>query len=122
VRGTAANHLLDFSPYPFRILHHLIRPEAHHAPTFALHGRRSARIGPDLKSVMIAIDLDHQLSRYAGEVCEVGTNGILPAKLCLSDAARSKEFPDLAFSTAAVAAEFTCSLSVIVVSGHNPLT
>jgi hypothetical protein len=63
VRGTGVNHLLDLRPYPFRILHHLVRPEAHDTPTFALHRRSAARIRLDLKGVMIAVDLDHEPPR-----------------------------------------------------------
>jgi len=69
---------------------------------------------------MIAVDLDHEFSRYAGEVGEVGADGVLSAKLCVSDAARSKEFPDLALGAAAVATEIACSTGVVIVSGHNP--
>jgi hypothetical protein len=49
-------------------------------------------------------------------------DGVLSAKLCVSDAARSKEFPDLALGAAAVATEIACSTGVVIVSGHNPLT
>jgi hypothetical protein len=47
---------------------------------------------------------------------------MLAAKLGAADAACSQELPHFAFGAAAVATQFTCSLAVVVVSGHNPLT
>jgi hypothetical protein len=122
VRGTAANHLLDLRPDALRILNDLVRPEAHHAPTFAFHGRSAARIRLDLEGMVVAIDFDHQFSRYTGEIGEVRTNGMLPPELHPADAAISQELPDLAFRAASVAAQVACSTSVVIVSGHNPLT
>jgi hypothetical protein len=122
MRGTGANHLLDLRPYPLWILNDLIRPEAHDMPAFTLHGCRPASIRFDLKGVMIAVDLDHQLSRYAGEIGEVWADRILPPELRPADAATSQEFPDLALGATAVASEVACSLSVVIVLGHNPLT
>ena len=122
MRGTGAHHLLDLRPYSLRILHDLVRPEAHDPPTFPFHCCRATRVGLDLKGVMIAIDLDHDFPRYAGEVREVGANCMLATELRAAYAARSEEFPNLAFSAAAVATELTCPLGIIVVSGHGPLT
>ena len=122
MRGTGANHLLDLRPYPFRILNDLVRPETHHAPIFALHGRRPACIGPDLKRVMIAIDFDHEPPRYAGEIGKIAADRILPPKLRPADAAISQKFPDLAFCAAAVATKVACFVGIVVFSGHNPLT
>ena len=97
MRGNGAEYLLDLRPYPFRILNHLVRPQAHDPPTFTLHRCRSARIGLDLKRMMIAVDLDHEPPRYAGEVCEVRTYGILPPELRAAYAAIPQQFPDLTF-------------------------
>jgi len=118
VRGTGANHLLDLRPNPLRILHHLVRPEAHDTPTFALHGRRLACIGRDLKGVVIAIDLDHEPPRYTGKIRKVRTYGMLSAELRAIYAAHSKEFPDLTFCAAAVATEVACFVGIVVFSGH----
>jgi hypothetical protein len=122
VRGNGAEYLIDLRPYTLRILNDLVRPEAHHAPAFALHGCRSARIGLDLKRMMIAVDLDHESPRYAGEVCEVRTYGILPPELRAAYAAIAQQFPDLTFGPAAIAAQFSCSIDGVLVSGHDPLT
>jgi hypothetical protein len=72
--------------------------------------------------MMFAVDLDHQLPRYAGEIREVGADGMLPAELRPADAARSQQFPDLAFGTAAVAPEVACLVGAVVVWGRCPLT
>ena len=63
--GNVAEHLLDLCPNALRILNDLVRPEAHHAPTFALYRRCPARIRLDLESMVIAIDLDHQQAKSA---------------------------------------------------------
>ena len=47
---------------------------------------------------------------------------MLTSKLGVADAAIAEEFPNLTFSTAAVTAQVTGSLAVVVVSGHYPLT
>ena len=120
--GTGVNDLLDLRPYPFRILNHLVRPKAHHAPTFALHRCGAARIRLDLKRMMIAVDLDHQPPRYAGKIRKIAADGMLSAKFRAIYAASTNEFPDFAFRTTAVATQFTCSIGIVVVSRHNPLT
>jgi hypothetical protein len=81
VRGTGVDDLLDLGPSTFRILDDLVCPEPDDPPTLALHSCRSSRIGIYLESMMITIDLDDQLSRDAGEVCEVGANWMLPPEL-----------------------------------------
>jgi hypothetical protein len=72
--------------------------------------------------MVVAVDLDHELSRYAGEIREEGADGMLSTELHAVDAAISQEFPHLAFGAAAVATEFACSIGVVVFSGHRPLT
>jgi hypothetical protein len=121
VRGTGVNDLLDLCPYPLRILNDFIRPEAHYAPTFTFHLRSAACIGLDLKGVMIAVDLDHEFTRYTGEIRKVRANGMLPAKLRPADAAVPQELPDLSLGAAAVATEVAWSIGVVIVSGHDPL-
>ena len=81
MRGTGLDHLLDLSPCTLRILHDLVCPEPGDLPALALHGCRSSCISSNLESVMITVHLDHQLARYAGEVCEIGTDGMLASKL-----------------------------------------
>jgi len=103
-------------------LNDLVRPEAHHTPTFALHGRRPTSICLDLKRMMIAVDLDHEFPRYAGEIRKVWPDRMLSAKLCSADAVSSQQFPDLALCAAAVATEVACLVGVVIVSGHNPRT
>ena len=41
MRGSVAKNLLDLRPNPLRILHDLVRPEPHDAPTFTLHRGRA---------------------------------------------------------------------------------
>jgi hypothetical protein len=122
VRGTGANNLLDFCPNALRILNDLVRPEANDTPTFTFQCRCSARIGLDLKSVMIAVDLDHEFPRQAGEVGKIAADRVLSAKFRPADAAISQKFPDLALGAAAVATEVACLVGIVVFSGHNPLT
>ena len=71
---------------------------------------------------MIAVHLDDELSRDAGEVGEVGTDRMLTAKLGAANPASAQELPDLAFGETAVATEFTCPIGVVVFAGHYPLT
>ncbi len=54
--------LLDLRPYALQILHNLIRPKAHDLPAFPLHCGSSASICIDLKSVVIAIDFNDELT------------------------------------------------------------
>jgi hypothetical protein len=122
VRGTGVDDLLDLRPCTLRILYDLVRPEPHHAPTFTLHRSCPTGVRFDLKGVMIAVDFDHELPRYAREIRKIRANRVLTAELGVADATRSEKFPHLAFGTATVATQFTCSLAVVVVSGHNPLT
>jgi hypothetical protein len=122
VRGTGIDDLLDLRPYPFWILDDLICPEAHHAPTFSLHCCRATSIPFGLEGMMIAINFDHELARYAGEVREVGANRMLSAELRSAHAAIPQELPHLALCSTTVATEFTCPLAIVIVSGHDPLT
>jgi hypothetical protein len=46
----------------------------------ALHEGRSTRVSLDLVSMMLTIYLDHELCRYAGEVCEVSADRMLTTK------------------------------------------
>jgi hypothetical protein len=77
VRGLrrAVDRDFDSDPNALRILHDVIRPKAENTPAVALHCCRAARISPDLKCMLFAVDFDNELLRYAGEVGEVGTNG-----------------------------------------------
>jgi len=122
VRGCVAKDLLDLRPNTFRICNNLIRPKSDDAPTFKFHRCRATRIGLDLKRMMIAVDLDHQLPRYAGEVCKVGADGILSSEFRAAYAAIPQQFPDLTFGPAAVLTEVACLVGIVVFSGHNPLT
>lgn len=72
--------------------------------------------------MMITIHLDHELARYAGEVCKMRTDRMLTAELRAINATGAKQLPDLAFGATTVTTQFTCSLDVVVVSGHSPLT
>ena len=57
-----AKHQRNFGPDAFRVLNDVVRPEAQDAPPFTLHGGGTAPVCFDLKSMMIAVDLDHELS------------------------------------------------------------
>ena len=122
MRGFGAKHLQDFRPDTLRILNDLIRPEAHNAPTFAFHHCGAMRVGLDLKGVMIAVDLDHDLPRYAGKVGKVRSDGMLPAEFRTAQAAIPEKFPNLTFGPAAVAAQVAGSFGGGFVLGHDPLT
>ena len=55
-------HQRNLGPDPFRVLNDVVRPEAQDAPPFTLHRGGAAPVGFDLKSMMVAVDLDHELS------------------------------------------------------------
>ena len=80
------------------------------------------RVRLDLKGMMITVYFDHDLPRYAGKIREVRPDGVLPTELRAAQAAIPKEFPDLAFGPAAVAAQVAGSPGGVFVLGHNPLT
>jgi hypothetical protein len=87
-----------------------------------LHYCRALRGGLDLIGMVLAIDLDHQPTRYAGEVREVASDWVLTAKFDAIQAAIPKELPHLVLGAAAVATEVARSLGDVFVSGHDPLT
>ena len=55
-------HQRNLSPDPFRILNDVVRPETQNAPAFTLHRGSAAPVCFDLKSMMVAVDLDHEPS------------------------------------------------------------
>ena len=57
-----AKHQCYLGPNPFRVLNDVVRPETQDTPAFALHRGGATFVGFDLKSMMVAVDLDHELS------------------------------------------------------------
>jgi hypothetical protein len=55
-------HQRNLSPDPFRVLNDMVRPETQDTPAFALHRGGAALVCFDLRSMMVAVDLDHELS------------------------------------------------------------
>jgi hypothetical protein len=55
-------HQRNLSPDPFRVLNDMVRPETQDTPAFALHRGGAALVWFDLRSMMVAVDLDHELS------------------------------------------------------------
>ena len=81
--------LLDFRPCAIGILHNVIRPEANDTPAFTFHSRSPSSVGINLKSVMIAVNLDDEFPRYAREVCKVSSDRVLSSELQAAHAAIS---------------------------------
>jgi len=79
--------------------------------------QRFAGIRFYLVSMMLAIDLDDELSRYAGEIGEVRTNLMLPAKLDAAHAMRAQQFPARLFSSTGISAKLSCALNFFA---HSP--
>ena len=122
MRGTGLDDSLNLSPYAFGILDDFVRPESHDLPTFLLHHGRTTCVRFDAKGMMIAVYLDDEPARYAGEIRKVRADRMLSAELHAVNSSRTYELPDLVFGAAAVASEFTCSIGIVVVAGHYPLT
>jgi hypothetical protein len=64
VRGRPAvtKHQRYLGPDPFWVLYDIVRPEAQDAPPFTFHGGGAAPVSFDLKCMMVAVNLDHELS------------------------------------------------------------
>jgi hypothetical protein len=122
VRGWVDDFLFDLCPNTIRILHYIAGRKPNHLPTIALHRCRSTSIGLELQVMVLAVDLDHESSRYAGEVREVRTYWMLSSKFDASDAAVTEELPYLTLGPASVAAQTACSRGGLFVLGHDPLT
>jgi hypothetical protein len=95
--------LFDLRPYTFPILDDLICPEPQYTPSVSFHHRRASIIGVNLESMMIAIDFDNDLERYAGEVGKVRTDRMLPPKFEPMQATPSKKLPADSLRAAAIA-------------------
>ena len=93
MRGACQESLFDLRPYTFWILDNLICPESQYTPSVLFHRRRASIIGLNLEGMMIAIDFDNDLERYAGEVGKVRTDGVLPPEFEPIQAAPSKKLP-----------------------------
>ncbi|OJU40755.1 MAG: hypothetical protein BGN99_11600 [Alphaproteobacteria bacterium 65-37] len=89
-------------------------------PALMLHERRAAGILLDLKSMMLTVDLDHELRGDAGEVGIIGTDRMLSAKLDAAQPAVAQQFPADPLRLRAVAAKFACTCGLGVL--HFPLT
>jgi len=85
-------------------LHDFVRSETNNMPTLTFHQRRSPHIRFDLISVMMAIDLDDQLSRHAGEVGEIWPDGMLTAELDALHSVCTDQLPADAFGATGVSA------------------
>jgi len=72
--------LLNGHPNSFWILNDFVRPKAQDAPPVLLHQCGTTCIGLDSISVMLAIDLNDELPRYAGEISKVVADWMLAAK------------------------------------------
>ena len=124
MRGRAAvtKRQRNLGPDPFRVLNDVVRPETKDTPAFALPRSGATPVYFDLKSMMVAVDLDHELSRYAGKICEVRTDRVLSAELDAGQAAIPKKLPNRALRSAAVASQFAGFSGRILVLAQAPLT
>ena len=121
-RAAIAKRQRYFGPDPFRILDGVVCPEAQDAPAFVFRRTGPSSVCLDLKGMMLAVDLDDELSGQAGEVGEVGADRALPAELEAAEAAIAKEFPNLVLCTAAVAPQVSRSFGDVFVLLQAPLT
>jgi hypothetical protein len=94
---------LNGSPDTFGILHNFIRAEANDPPSHTLYHGCAPRIRFDLVSVVIAINLDDEILRCAGEVGEVRANWMLAAELHALHSVRADQLPAQALGAAGVA-------------------
>jgi len=67
--------------HAFDVLEHIAVPEANDAIPMTREFRGAERIGFLPIRVLSAVELDHQLSRWAGEVCDSGRERMLPTEL-----------------------------------------
>ncbi len=103
MRGACQERLFDLRPYTFRILDNLICPESQYKPSVPFHRRRASIIGVNLEGMMIAIDFDNDLERYASEVGKVRTDRVLPPEFEPIQAAPSKKLPTDTLRATAIA-------------------
>lgn len=103
MRGACQESLFDFRPYTFTILDDLVCPESQYTPSVPFHRRRASIVGVNLESMMIAIDFDNNLQRYAGEVGKVRADAMLPPELKAMQATPSKKLPADSLRAAAIA-------------------
>ena len=122
MRGLLLKQKLYLLPNTIRILDNVVRPEADNAPSLALHHGGTPGISFLLKGMVLAVDFDHELARDAGEVREISTDWMLPPKFGVGDPAITQGLPHFAFCSAAIATQFACSLAIVIVAGHDPLT
>jgi hypothetical protein len=73
---------LDRSPNAFRILHNLVGGKTSNTPSLLFHDSCAPCVLLELGSVMIAIDFNDKLSRYARNVRKKSTDGMLTPELC----------------------------------------
>jgi hypothetical protein len=121
-RTAIAKRQRYFGPDPFRILDDVVCPKAQDAPAFAFHCAGASRVCLDLKGMMLAVDLDDELSGQAGEVGKVGADRVLPAELEPAEATIAKKLPNLVLGTAAVAPQVSRSFGDVFVLLQAPLT
>src|SRR5215211_2350481 len=79
-RGSFGQRDLDCGPYAFRILDDFVGPESNDSPSLTLHDGCAMSIRFHLERVMLAVDLNNELPRHAGEVCEIRPDRMLSAE------------------------------------------
>src|ERR1700733_12735790 len=100
--------MLNRQPDTLRISDDLIGLETQHTPAFTFHHSGTTRVGFDLIGVMLAVDLDYELSGNAGEICEVRTDRMLTPKLH-AEPPIAEQLPTNSLCTAAIAAKLASS-------------
>jgi hypothetical protein len=107
-KRTFGDQSLNCRPNAFGILHDFVRAEPNDAPAQALHHRRTPRICLDFVSVMIAVDLNDQPFRLAGEVGEVRSDRMLTTEFDAFHSMRTDQLPTDALCAAGIVPELTC--------------
>jgi hypothetical protein len=76
---------LNRRPNALGILDDFVGPKSDDSPSLSFHGGRATSIRFDLKGVMLAVDLDDELPRYAGKVGEIRPDRMLATEFYAVD-------------------------------------
>ena len=85
-RETPGNHVVD----ALQVGRDFVIPEPQHLQSFAVEEKIARRVGGAVQ-MLAAVGFDHQPRFQAGEVDDVGTDGVLPAEAVAVDLAVPQE-------------------------------
>jgi hypothetical protein len=76
-------------------------------------------ISADVDEMLATVDLDNQLSLYAGEIDDIGTEWNLAAEVVAVDLLSTESHPETGFSIGHLGAEFASSLNFGARGAHT---